>query len=46
MSRDISYDVRVLKTYVYAGKRGRSYTVRWRAAKAFHVAMHRATFLW
>ena len=33
MTRDLSYDVRVFKTYVYSGKRGKSYTVRWRVEK-------------
>jgi integrase len=28
--KDLTYDVRVYKTYVYAGKKGNTYTVRWR----------------
>jgi len=30
VTRDITYDVRVYKTYVYKGKRGSTYTVRWK----------------
>ena len=30
MSGDITYDVRVYKTYIYKGKRGNTYRVRWK----------------
>ena len=42
MTRDISYDVRVFKTYVYSGKRGKSYTVRWRVEKDHNKKVFRS----
>lgn len=34
MNTDITYNVRVYKTYVYTGKQGNTYTVRWKLDQA------------
>lgn len=49
MNRELTYDVRVFKTYVYSGKRGSSYTVRWRLdqdtrSKVFRRAAQAETY--
>lgn len=49
MKRELTYDVRVFKTYVYSGKRGKSYTVRWRLdqdtkSKVFRRAVQAETY--
>jgi hypothetical protein len=43
MSGDITYDVRVYKTYVYSGARGKTYTVRWKLDQDMRSKVFRRT---